>query len=118
MEYKRVASEHERATREYIKEISLSGGAERRGLSRQEVTCYHKLGVYIYEYIATRLWEFSRATMTKRVYSIRYTFLMCPTSHARLVRLPAQPPIDHGKVLPSLLLFCGRIYLHSLIRHF
>jgi hypothetical protein len=45
--------EHERAEGEHIDETGVSGGAKRRGLSQQAVTCWPGFGETIYIYIYT-----------------------------------------------------------------
>ena len=51
-EHEGASREHEGATREHINKTSLSGGAKRRRVSQQQVTCWPGLGetIYIYMY--------------------------------------------------------------------
>ena len=50
-EQERATREHGRAMREHIDETGLSGGAKRRHLSQQTVTCWPGFGETIYIYI-------------------------------------------------------------------
>ena len=47
--------EHEGATREHIDETGVSGGAKRRDLNQQSVTCCPQVGAYTYNYIFAQI---------------------------------------------------------------
>lgn len=47
-EHEGASREHGRAEGEHVDETGLSGGAKRRGVSQQRVTCYPQFGAYIY----------------------------------------------------------------------
>ena len=47
-EHEGASREHGRAEGEHVDETGLSGGAKRRGVSQQRVTCYPRFGAYIY----------------------------------------------------------------------
>ncbi len=49
-EYRRVEGEHRRVEGEHINETGVSGGAKRRYLSQQSVTCWPGFGETIYIY--------------------------------------------------------------------
>ena len=51
----RAIREYERAEGEHINETGVSGGAKRRHLSQQAVTCWLRFGEIIYIYIYVSL---------------------------------------------------------------